>query len=483
MYSFAAHNAATPYAETLAKKGQAIAAKPGTPVAELVRMSNSVFAPVTSKDGIVQTYGQAMAKSTEGSLDNLTMHDQEMGTYVDQLSKLVTQHISYAKNVVRPLVLEMEKSYREFCGTNPRKDPAQDFDIRVAQLAGLFKDDSFLETLSYYKDRPAIVPDRRLPMALKEDAELLPLVMTGHDRTDRLIMEWLSTKDPQFLGHVWMSFFSSGIRYKGVSFEEINSLQVFEKADLALAVHLFARKIYDDVQPTNLELKHYKTLVTQYRDWSGATLVNSLKRISLMLSTDVLVVSNLNRTLVVNGEVYAKWIDAGSDPEILLGVAISGDRVSSRAAIDANAKGYLRQWEAYETFFRAKESNKGRDYKKEFLNRAVYEALRTMDPIEQDYKTKCSLYENTVLQKSKDYIASLGDKQLEDGHTIALELVACCRFHFTSAYQILSDIAKAAEVNPDVDVREAALLAVVNYISDYIAAQLVLTDATVQTKR
>ena len=79
MYSFAAHNAATPYAETLAKKGQAIAAKPGTPVAELVRMSNSVFAPVTSKDGIVQTYGQAMAKSTEGSLDNLTMHDQEMG--------------------------------------------------------------------------------------------------------------------------------------------------------------------------------------------------------------------------------------------------------------------------------------------------------------------------------------------------------------------------------------------------------------------
>lgn len=60
---------------------------------------------------------------------------------------------------------------------------------------------------------------------------------------------------------------------------------------------------------------------------------------------------------------------------------------------------------------------------------------------------------------------------------MALELVAGIRFDYTPAKMILTDIDQTLKSSPDVDVREAALVAAANYLALYLAGQISIATA------
>jgi len=243
---------------------------------------------------------------------------------------------------------------------------------------------------------------------------------------------------------------------------------------------LIARKLYDQVDESakNINLNVYKNIATQYKDYSGSSIAACLKKIAMFNKTKQLVIEcqPAKYTAKVNGEIYRDWLTKGGSPEIIMGMIVEGDTTSSLTAIESKANIYKSRWNSYCSFYKANESNKQFDYFKEFLaNSFKQQMANPTDPTEVEYRTNNpKFYEviNTLLQRQLD---NLKPKDLEDSFDLALCLIGKVRFYYTSAYNILSDINEAHKVNSNVDVREAALLAVVNYLADYLADQISLT--------
>ncbi len=481
MIQSSSFNAAIPFAERLSAVGLTLSATQGTPLGELVRLSvpleRTDFATTTD----LQTYGDAINTNTVGfnALENPTQHSLEIDSLINDISKAVNVHIGHARNVVRPLVSEFAESIQKYLTTNNVKDASEQFTVEVLRLSALLKDESFLDTLTYYKNKSILEPDISLNLDPKTKEELEALVLTGHDRTDKLIVEWLSHLPDYFLTSIWYSFFTKAtmteVGGRILFYGDLAKMNVFEKTDYALALFLISRKITVQVEDKEGQsLKAYQNICTQYTDYSGVMLVNTIERVALSIKTKSLVVecSSIVKLAKVNGEVYGPWLDAGGTPEIIMGLIVSGDNISSQEMVDKKADEYKRQWNSYCSYYKTAESNKSFDYFKLFLINEFMQSMRDKQDVEVDYIAANPGYNDTVAKKANEYILGLRTDDCKDANMIALCMVAGIRFHYTSSYQLLNDIREASEVNPNVDVREAAFLAVINYVADYLALQI-----------
>ena len=95
--------------------------------------------------------------------------------------------------------------------------------------------------------------------------------------------------------------------------------------------------------------------------------------------------------------------------------------------------------------------------------------------------------EETFAQTTPNYIAAVNANfeselanirsgDLDNIYMLAMKLVCRSRFYYTDAEIILCDIEEARRVNPNIDVREAALIATANYVFDFIADQMVAAE-------
>ena len=72
----------------------------------------------------------------------------------------------------------------------------------------------------------------------------------------------------------------------------------------------------------------------------------------------------------------------------------------------------------------------------------------------------------------KDKVEQMTEEQLEEVSTNALYIVGAIRFSYTNSYNILFDMEEAMKANPNLDPREAATIAVINQITDYVSSQI-----------
>lgn len=467
---------AIPFAAVLAAKGVKAVAAPNTVLSELVRLSTPSFDIKSDQDDSHTQYAQVVASSTYSEHGNMSQHSLSMDGYIADIAKLVNSHISYAKNVVKPVVMHFAEELEAYKATSPCKKADNEFNVIQLRVPAVLKDESFLDTLNYYKDKTAISPKTPFRLDDKSPEELAQLVMTGHGRTDKLIAEWLSHMDENFLHTVWASFYTvSNTPDDHMTYSLIESLNAFAKADASLAMHLLARKLFDDASlGKDMNLTQYKALAAEYRDYSGSVLVNAINKIGLFARAKTLIIENDERmkTIKVNGDLYGDWLEAGGDTAVILGIAVSGATPSSQMAIDDGSVQYKRQWESYCTFFASSEKNKYFSYVKDFIENAFLQSLKTLDATEETFVAKNPNFYNNVRKLLKDELNTMTASDVADHHTLALRLMGKCRFYYTSAFSILNDIQEASRANPNVDVREAALFAAINYVADYLADQI-----------
>lgn len=479
MIQSTSYNTAIPFAEQLAEKGVKVVALPSTPLSELVRLSApSMFVePMVSTDTL-KAVGTHMQDSTTGTLESPTQHSLEIDALVKQLSTLVAGHVSYARNIVRPHVTALAEAIQTYLDNNRPKEASEEFNIETLRIPALLKDESFLDTLTYYKDKSVLTPDLSFNLGPKSNEELAQMVLIGSERVDRLIVEWLSHTPDNFLLTIWDSFFTKTSTNGFLTYQGLAQLNAFERSSWLLGLLLLARKVTDDVQTETVPLAAYRRIALQYTDYAGAALVEALRRIELAQKGKQLVVfvDQATKTAKVNGELYGPWLDAGGSPEVILGMIVAGNAPSGQDLIDSKAKEYVREWNSYVTFFRTKEANMALRYKKDFIIRAFGDSLKSMDPVEQDFVTKNPEHLANVLRNATACIEGMKEVELADVYEVALCLVGRVRFYYTSAFQILSDIHEAGKINPNVDAREAALLAVINYVADYLAAQMTTSN-------
>ena len=465
--------------------GKTIAPQTNTVLQELVRLSVPSNDYVPENDEQLLAYGNMLEATTQGSVDNPSEHDKYSDGLVHDLSKLVNSHISYARNVVKPVMLnfaEKLQAFTEELNLKAKEVGLGRYEIIEKCVPELLRDESFLDTLKRYDNGRVLEPDSNagLMCMARPHEELLQLLSTGSARFDEMVAKLVASLPDGTLESVWNSNFttqpSSG---KYLSLAAVTHSNVYVRIEVALLVYLFANKIYDDVQEqeTGMLLPVYRENVNQLREYAGSTLVFALKKTVLNSQGKIIIVESNDREIFVNGDLYRTWIQNGGKPEIILGSVISSSQYGTapavtETALNEKAEQFARNYDSYRTYLTVSENNKKIDHLKNFIKIEVLQGLGDLDDLEKVYIEKNPGYYETVKKELDQIVSNFSLKDLEDVHCVSRIVIAKIRFYYTSAYEIFESMNEAALANPDVDPREAALLAAINYLSDYLADQM-----------
>ena len=492
-------------AKELTARGFSLTAAPDSLLNELVDASKSLFSSQSqsSTNPVVlfrdpskrAGLGDIQANEFATELNCFTRNYDEpsaqsaiIGSFVDEISPLILSHISFARNVVKPAVVELADRLQKYKETAKAIDPASQFTIVKGQIPAVLLDESFLEDgIKNYETLPiGEKPIAYLSLDLDRTDEFFTnLMMVGNERINGMIKAWLGTKEPDFVRNCFATNFGDLSATPNVSDLHqkyaigVETRPVYRRLDIALACYIMATKLLVDVQPSvNSDPLAYKKAVREMIDYAGSVAMASMRTIQRQIRNNVLVADAIlsEKTIVVHNALYSNWLADGGTPEVLLGMLVSGAVQYPIAEINANKKTLIKHWNNYLMF---SASDNHADLKQRFaafLESDVLFGLNSLTDEEQEYSKTVPTFKDVVAKRAKIAIDELTACLMDDVNYTALYVLGKSRFYYTKAFDILNGIDQVSKAaNGEIDVREAATLSVIDYIADFLFDQVVVS--------
>lgn len=474
----------------MANKNLTIKAQSGTPLGELVGISmtlanigRSTVSPDTDDLTIIDQFlvdnASVLEACTIGFGEALSNHDIVFDSYVTSISSAVQQHISFAKNVVAPVVLAMSKETMTMMGV--KSSAASMFNIETIDLPAPMTNGDFEGTLATYKGKPRVVPENKLTFEQKTIDDLIVLMKTGSADYDKCLLEWVASKPVGFFINLWTNVFMNRACALSSDNFDIEDLFNDEKkyVDHALFVYLVSRKLFDVVpKDSEMSLTRYKDLINQNLTYSADKLMGAYKKYNSDIKAKVLVssIDRQQKTISVNGAVYREWVSTGGKNEVLLGLVVSNDNYFTSPQIDKNSQVYYDSWLTYEQFTALAEKNRSFTLFKEYLTIAFSNGMKDMNMQEISIAETLPGVSQNISKYFFENLALITSGDLADVHEVCLRLVCRSRFYYTDSEKILRGINEAFKTNPSIDVRQAALLSMIEYVTDYVVDQMTVSS-------
>jgi hypothetical protein len=475
----------------LAEQGKVAVAKPNTIVSELVRLTNAELASTVSAVGddpekltdiSFEGFAEMIERTSAGTLEKPSEHDKTLDAYIDDISKYVTAHLSFARNVVKPIVVEYDQIISSYMANYKPPSAADSFNIEVRDIPEILKDKSFFNSLDAYDSGTPLVPDQMPKLGQKTDEQLIELIKLGEQDADEAIVAWYTRKGDAFLQSVWNSFFADPATVSGanfLSYDAVDRMEMFDRIDVYLAMYLFSTKIYSAVDDSaeGMTLTTYQNILAQTRDYAGTMIRQLMTQVSGMLTAG-LVVLDINqpaKSARVFAPNYRAWLEAGGQPETVLGLIVDGRRANSIVYLQEAQVDLLAKWSDYRAFHEAVSSNAEFDSYRDVLVLKFRELMSGLAGEEKTFVDATPDYFDRVNTVLTNEIGSLVPSDMKNTFEVAMRIICRARFYYTDAEVILNGIMEASKVNPNIDPRQAALISTINYVADYVADQLTMS--------
>lgn len=482
--------AAIPIAEEFDRRGLRIIAKPGTPLAALVNLTAVAYSvpkgAILSPEELNAPYEpvpeQIQAESSVPSvIDNTeSQHCQELDSIVTELSDAVSAHTSFAKNVVKPLIKELAGSisaaiagYPETSTFNPT--------IVISNLPEPMLNPSIQDAIAEYHENTYAPVTTYMELPSMEGKDILELLVIGSKDVDADITVWTQRLGDDFFKSVYdVVFTASGINGTA-SFETLaNSVA---GNDSMLAVYLIGRRLLDTPpEGTVYSLPEYRKLIGERLEQSAVRLCHGYEQYALDEKTELLIKTYDKNTVVVNAPVYSKWLANGGNNAILFGNVLA-DRPDKflPGMLDKSADN-ISNWERQNRFQTMTLANRRiADLKSTVCHKAEELIANNLavcfgEIVKDDTLSFLSPVVASVTEKINDYVSNLSDAEFKDVWAVSTTIVAGLIFYYTDAYKILMGIEAACKENDGIDIDEAALLSLIEYVVDYTADQLAVVE-------
>lgn len=473
---------AVPLAMLADSKGVIITPVAGTPLADLVNMTNNAVSVLNS--GYVESMspGEELSANaamlevaTTGSGGTLSTHDRSIDCYVPELAKAVASHISFAKNIVAPVVLQMADEVKK---TIDYTAPASsEFCISVVDLPAPMQNNTFEESVSKYTGKTLFKPERDLTLGEQTAEGILELIKTGSKVNDADIEIWYAGISADIVMCVWNNVFRD---FKVSSPSVVKDVVEICKdtttgIDSSLLIFLIARKLYDEVPDnTGMTLAVYKDVVSQLRDYSGTMLGNEYIRYNASVRNGTLIIntSTTKKHINVNGAVYREWLKTGGSNEVILGMIVSNTPFYSCALIDKESARFLAAWNTYEQYSNTASRNNNFNKFKQALRICFANGFSNLTDVEKDLKEEKPDMFGKINEFFTEELDKIRTSDMLDIHSECLKLVCRSRFYYTDAEKILQGINDAVKMNPSINIRDAAAMATCEYVFDYVSDQM-----------
>ncbi len=481
--------ATVPLATKLADKGLRVVAKPNTVIERLnaqiktASVSNGMDIATMQDEDLLNMIITSIENHSTGTYTkdsiNPSMHDMHLGEYVDTFSNYVRSHIAYAKNVVGPVATTLSNRIKAYLQDYATRDAKDAIDIVRYKLPEILQDEMFVDQLKHMTGKAAIPPEKFVHFEGRAPKEISDLLLTSDTGYNAAILPWSTHLKEGFVLRIWDSFFSKASGNPEYSFNDLMALPINERLDAALVIYLICNTLGNKVETTadNYSLSDYKRYMLQLQDMAASIILGCMKSFDLYAKTSTMVLNiSVNRKcVVVFAQVYDAWLQNGGSPEVLLGMVVGNRDINNAKAISENAENFKKAWASFQTFYKATEGNTMMQRFKEMLltqfELAIYENKDAL----AEYSTAHPSYALKSKELFEDYIGTLTYKDIEDPNKVALHLAGRCVFYFTDSYKLLESIEEVYATNKNADIREAALVASIVYITDYVLDQLTVT--------
>lgn len=478
MLSKSSITTAWPLAESLAVKGFAARPRPNTVLAALCRYTPIELVKPEVLDNISPEdhsgFLGVMAETvTGGTPEAPSEHDREMQALVQQLSGYIKPHLSFAKNVAGPLLEEYISKVIEDMQKWGEQKASDVFTINVGDLPEIVNNDLFRSDLDNYQGQTLRLPNPRPALGEKTHDEILALMMTGNKSIDTDIVNWISRKDSGFIAALWNSYFSTtGGTYNWV----LDPYDLFDRADIAAFLFLVARRLFDQVDESasGVNLSVYRDTMAQVRDFGGTLLYSCCDILEGLAKTNTLVVGIQpdKYRATVCGPVYREWLKNEGSPEIIMGLIVSGTTLSTLQAITSAGAELTQKYDTFMHFFDTRQSNAKLSTFREVLLMEYERLMQTLAPEEKEYLIEDSNYYQEASARVREIVMAVENDDLTCIHRVCLKVIAQGRLYYTDSYKILSAMWDAQAINPNIEPREAAAMAAIQYAADFIADQI-----------
>lgn len=498
--SNACYQNAAQAAKDLAERGIYLDVPSASVLGELLDASASFASPKTTELPMVMAGAGAVSKNWStsiecrandvayitGNFEELSMHSKKVSDLVDQIGPAVSSHVSFARNTVKPIVLEIAGKLENYLRAAKPIDPTSQFVIIEGKVPAILGDESFMANgLENYVNFESSYPKNNLRIIFPETEEgFAEFTQLGNDRLNQLLSEWVRDLDPGFIRNVAVMNFTSGSPgVDGDYWFGSTSVGVYSRLNAALAGYIVASRLMSTVLKTenNMTLVEYKNTVRDWIDYCGAEVMKSLSLIRRQIEGNTMVTQVIlsKKQITVHQVLYRAWLQAGGKPEVLLGMISSGNVLYSVSAIEESREKLMSAWNVYVSLVQADIRAETHRRLKDYVLWEMAASVQTLLDSEVEYAQGETL-RTRIMENVKAEVEHLGHRLTDDLYHTALHLVAKARFYYTSSYEILGEMAKAAKAraesgaaaDDELDAREAALLSAIRYLGVYCASMV-----------
>lgn len=440
----------------------------GTPLAELVKQT--FILPDESGKQVDIAISVETTNVSEMGVGG-SSHDLIMDEIVKVGAESVRKHISFAKNVVAPIVGEYIDLVEEDIVQLPVSG-LNKFEIKQYVLPEPFAAMGFRESLALFKNTPN--EDYKFNLRLPDvDSETLTqLVMTGSSSIDDHVNAFVNRVGVDFLAGVYSRVFQAR-QNTDSDYSKVYTLRSLmddkeNGEDFTLAVYLMANKLYDG-PPENTENSYddYNQSILKLRNQTGNKLYRLDHEVESAYEKDRVVKAILSdHQVLVYPAVYEDWITGGGgDNDILLGSLIADESYYTLDRLNEDASKLKALWENFKRIEERTAINNKFNYVKESLSRRFSEILVKCNEVNNVNKDSC-------IKIFKEELALITANEITDICNVALKLITRAMFYNTDAERILTSIEKNSKENPSITPREAALIATIELITDWVSSQM-----------
>lgn len=414
--------------------------------------------------------------------DSMSQHDQLMDELITDSAALTAQHLSFAKNTVRPIIKQFVDQAAQALAAYPDQGSFSPALILVDMPAVILSPAVLGEVKAF--EGVAIVDSMgaalKLPQ-LSNDA-VLALLQTGSVAVDDLVAAWVQSKGEDFFLRVYTEVFGPGTGEPGSIDRCMYDPEIGQ--DYMAAAFLMGRALLDSIPPESPY-----TLV-QYRSAVGTVIEQTAARLNRALYMREMYLNQQNLVLSWNGKdraillkpVYDDWIAGGGMQAILLGNLLLSRPNTTVPAMLQDQELCLQTWEQHNRFLT--ETLKNRKHESS-LNTLKFIAQTVLaENLEVIFGQilpgqELSLTVPRVaecLKCAQELIGIQDEAGVANLWGLAIQVVAGCFFSYSAADAILGASIQISKDNPDIDPAECELLAVVDYVCEYVADMMDLRD-------
>lgn len=462
----------------IVNSGKYLTAVNGSMLSDLVNSSLPLL-PDNVNELTTPAIIELIEASTYSDMENFSLHTELVDKYISLLANNVSGHIKVAKEIVVPIYKQITQEITEYSNALSLKDTMNDINIIMYKKPLVADNSTLLDMIENYKGLDIITPNF-ITINSKTKEEILLLCTVGNSSLDNDILNHLSNLDSSAVVETYDLLFN----YTNSTLERtaIENLNGFEKFSKALIGFLVARRLYDSVpEGLQMDLTSYRTTISNIRDYCGTLLVTAIMAIEQAMNTNALVlnIDRANKVIKVNDVVYKKWLETNNE-EAILGILVSDRTYSTLDVIQSKKEQLVEQWKNYNTYYSLRKEKDNFKSLKDMLLATIYNSVKeeNLTDIEREYMAVNPNHTETIKNLSSAFVEKLTTNDLNDLNQVCLELVANCRFHFTSSYTILKGMHEVEKINPDINPREAALISVINYVTDYFIDQVKVENIT-----